>query len=153
MAGLQRRYKVDDLPVLILTHYVKNMQDCSDRKHREKFTKHLLGMLIRPASVWPIVRLLFPSVRSSLVRKSYTLWTSSRDVLWRCIAVVPTQIPYVQKDMRQYGMKKDSLAKELNKTFSTHIKASDSDTAGHAAKVHPSTSILICIATLAFETA
>lgn len=62
---LKGRYTANDLPLKILTFYVANVRNFPDKNNKEKFTKSLLAMLKRPPSVWPIIRLLFPSVRTS----------------------------------------------------------------------------------------
>lgn len=42
---------------------------------------------------------------------------------------------YLQKDMRQYGMKEGNLVKELNKLFSMHMSPPDNMMAAEAAQV------------------
>lgn len=78
---LTAQYAADDLPVKIMTHYVKNMKDFHDRKTKDKLSKHFLAMLKRPPSIWPVIRLLFPSVRTS-----FCVLTS--DLFWLLCAFV-----------------------------------------------------------------
>ena len=71
MAGQQKaRYTADSLPVKILTYYVKSLKKFPDRKSKEMYTKELLSMFIRPPSLWPVIRLLFPSVCNSMLQTS-----------------------------------------------------------------------------------
>ena len=66
MAGqMKARYTADNLPLKILTYYIKSLKKFPDRKNKEMYTKELLSMFIRPPSLWPVIRLLFPSVRGS----------------------------------------------------------------------------------------
>lgn len=80
MAGqMKARYTADNLPLKILTYYVKNVKKSDNKKHKEMYTKELLSMLVRPPSLWPVVRLLFTRVRDSFFYNVHSL--CSRAVL------------------------------------------------------------------------
>ena len=55
---------VDGLPFWLVARYIQKMSEAIGKRERQRaLTLRLLDSIQRPASLWPLVRVLFPHVR------------------------------------------------------------------------------------------